>query len=61
MVELYKERGVQGKCGANRFLMNLTARKDDSTTIARDEIDKAVVIQNLFRRPSNRAERWKFF
>jgi hypothetical protein len=32
--------------------MNLMARKDDSKTIARDKIDKAVVIQNLFRRLS---------
>ena len=32
--------------------MNLVARKDDSAMIARGKIDKAVVIQNLFRRMS---------
>jgi hypothetical protein len=52
MVKLYRKRSVQGKCEANRFLMNLMARKDDSKTIARDKIDKAFVIQNLFRRLS---------
>jgi hypothetical protein len=52
MFKLYKKRGVQGKCEANRFLMNLMVRKDDSKTIARDKIDKAFVIQNLFPRLS---------
>jgi hypothetical protein len=32
--------------------MNLVPRKFDSATIARGKIDKAVVIQNLFRRLS---------
>ena len=51
MARPYKKRGGQGKCGANRFLMNRAARRVDSAAPARAEIDKPFVIQNLFRKP----------
>jgi hypothetical protein len=61
MIKLYRKRSVQGKCEANRFLMNLAAREDDSEAIARDKIDKAVMIQNLFQRLSERGRSLEIF
>jgi hypothetical protein len=41
--------------------MNLAAREDDSEAIARDKIDKAVMIQNLFQRLSERGRSLEIF
>jgi hypothetical protein len=41
--------------------MNLVTHKDDSEEIARGKIDKAVVIQNLFRRLSKSGRAPNFF
>ena len=61
MIELYKNRGGQGKCETNGFLMNRAPRANDSASSAEAEIDKTFVIQNLFRQRRKLSSRGKFF
>ena len=61
MVELYKNRGGQGKCETNGFLMNRAPLENDSASSAEAEIDKTFVIQNLFPRRRKSTSRGKFF
>ena len=61
MIELYKNRGGQGKCEANGFLMNRAPPANDSESPAEAEIDKTFVIQNLFRQRRKLSSPGKFF
>jgi hypothetical protein len=61
MIELYKNRGGQGKCETNGFLMNRAPPANDSASSAEAGIDKTFVIQNLFRQRRKSTPRGKFF
>ena len=50
MVRPYRKRRGLGKCEANRILINWGLGRGDSGDLAKAEIDKTFVIQNLFRR-----------
>jgi hypothetical protein len=61
MMGPYRNRHGEGKCEANRFLMNRSSEKADSESVPRVEFDKAFVIQNLLPRPSKTRASHYFF